>query len=198
MNLNLINDIINKAKESDLVQNFMEELSNHLENTNEKGVEKMSNLENNKELNNIKQENGLYQVVDFSADGVFLQDVYNNKVFEEKNIPQDLINKIGNDYILRYKNGTYNIEQELTDDFMNNLVGIQEYQKIKEDFIKQSNILEIDSNTHYKIQTREKDYSILSYGENNKNIIKVPNELMPYFTNEQTNLLYKNGKFEKI
>ena len=52
-----------------------------------------------------------------------------NKVFEETNISQDLKNKIGNDYILRYKNGEYIFEEKLTDDFMNGLIDIKEYQK---------------------------------------------------------------------
>ena len=39
------------------------------------------------------------------------------KEFEEVNIPEDLKNVISNDYILRYKNGTYIFEEKLTDDF---------------------------------------------------------------------------------
>ncbi len=189
MNLDFFNDLINKVKESDVVQNFMEELSNHLEKANEKGENQTNSHQNN------KQEN-LYQVVDFSANGVFLQNTNNNKIFEETNMPQEIMDKIGNDYILSYENGTYNIEEEITEDFMNSMVGIQEYEKIKQDFINESNILEIDPNTHYKVQTRNKDYTMLSYGENST--LKVPNELIPYFTNEQTILNYKDGKFEKV
>ena len=189
MNLDFFNDLINKVKESDVVQNFMGELSNHLEKANEKGENQTNSHQNN------KQEN-LYQVVDFSANGVFVQNTNNNKIFEETNMPQEIMDKIGNDYILSYENGTYNIEEEITEDFMNSMVGIQEYEKIKQDFINESNILEIDPNTHYKVQTRNKDYTMLSYGENST--LKVPNELIPYFTNEQTILNYKDGKFEKV
>lgn len=189
MNLDFFNDLINKVKESDVVQNFMEELSNHLEKANEKGENQTNSHQNDKQ-------ESLYQVVDFSANGVFLQNTNNNKIFEETNMPQEIMDKIGNDYILSYENGTYNIEEEITEDFMNSMVGIQEYEKIKQDFINESNILEIDPNTHYKVQTRNKDYTMLSYGENNT--LKVPNELIPYFTNEQTILNYKDGKFEKV
>lgn len=189
MNLDFFNDLINKVKESDVVQNFMEELSNHLEKTNKKGENQTNSYQNDKQ-------ESLYQVVDFSANGVFLQNTNNNKIFEETNMPQEIMDKIGNDYILSYENGTYNIEEEITEDFMNSMVGIQEYEKIKQDFINESNILEIDPNTHYKVQTRDKDYTMLSYGENNT--LKVPNELIPYFTNEQTILNYKDGKFEKV
>ena len=130
MSLDLINDIVNKVKESDFVNNFMEELSNHLANVKEKGEDQMSNENtNSNELNEFRKENELYQVVDFSSKGVYLQNMSTNKVFEETNIPQDLRNQIANDYILRYKNGEYIFEEKLTDDFMNGLIDIQEYQK---------------------------------------------------------------------
>ena len=127
MRLDLINDIVNKVKESDFVNNFIEELSNHLANVKEKGENQMSNENTNS--NEFRKENELYQVVDFSSKGVYLQNMSTNKVFEETNIPQDLKNKIGNDYILRYKNGEYIFEEKLTDDFMNGLIDIKEYQK---------------------------------------------------------------------
>ena len=127
MSLDLINDIVNKVKESDFVNNFIEELSNHLANVKEKGENQMSNENTNS--NEFRKENELYQVVDFSSKGVYLQNMSTNKVFEETNIPQNLKNKIGNDYILRYKNGEYIFEEKLTDDFMNGLIDIQEYQK---------------------------------------------------------------------
>ena len=128
MSLDLINDIVNKVKESNLVNNFMEELSNHLANVKEKGENQMSNDNTNSNaLDEFRKENELYQVVDFSSKGVYLQNMSTNKVFEETNIPQDLKDKIGNDYILRYKNGEYIFEEKLTDDFMNGLIDLKEY-----------------------------------------------------------------------
>ena len=197
MDLGIFNDLIDKVKDSDLVQSFITELSNHLEKTNLKeGQEKTQKKSN--ELNSHREENALYQVVDFSSDGVFLQNTDNNLVFEEKDIPKELLERISNDYILRYKDGTYMLEEELTDDFMNSMVGIQEYKQIQENFKNESNILEISPSTHYTINSRQKDYTILNYGENNKNTIKVPNELIPYFTNDQSVLCYKDSKFEKV
>lgn len=198
MDLDVFQDLINKVKDSDLVQNFITELSNYLEKTNSKEGNKMTNNEKVSELNNHREENCLYQVVDFSSDGVFLQNTNNNAIFEEKNMPKELMDKISNDYILRYKDGNYVIEEELTDDFMNSMVGVQEYKRIQENFEKESNILKIDPNTHYNVSSRNEDFTVLSYGENSKNTIEVPNELLPYFINEQTVLNYKNGKFEKF
>ena len=64
---------------------------------------------------NFKQEDCLYQVVDRSLNGVYLQNLNNNKVFEEKELSKELLDKIGNDYILRYINGEYFFEEELTE-----------------------------------------------------------------------------------
>ena len=198
MDLGIFNDLINKVKDSDLVQDFITELSNYLEKINLKEGKQMVNQEKTNNLSSYREGNCLYQVVDFSSNGVFLQNTNNNAVFEEKNMPKELMDKISNDYILRYKDGNYVIEEELTDDFMNSMVGVQEYKRIQENFEKESNILKIDPNTHYNVSSRNEDFTVLSYGENSKNTIEVPNELLPYFINEQTVLSYKNGKFEKF
>lgn len=193
MSLDLFNDLVNKVKESDFVNNFIDELTDYLKNANEKGETQLNNEQNNN-LDTYRQENCLYQVVDFSSNGVFLQNTDNDKIFEETNISQELLDKIGNDYILRYKDGKYIIEEELTDNFMNSMVGIQEYRKIKEEFEKESNILEIDSNTKFNVDLRNSDNTILSYGKE-KNTIEVPNALIPYFAVEGNVLKYDNGKF---
>lgn len=195
MNLDFFNDLFNKVKESDFVQKFTEELSNYLEKANEEGRGQLAVQENNKNLYTYREENALYQVVDFSSNGVFLQNTNTDVTFEETDIPQDILDKIGNDYILRYTDGKYVVEQELTEDFMNSMIGIQEYRKIQEQFEKESNILHIDANTKFNVLSRDSDYTMLSYGE--KDTIKVPNALVPFFTNEQSVLVYKNGKFEK-
>lgn len=192
MNLDFFNDIINNVKENNFIQNFMTELSNYLEKNAEKGVNELNTQENKKVTNN-REENCLYQVVDFSSNGVYLQNTNNNVIFEETEISQELKDRISNDYILRYKDGKYIYEEELTQNFMNSMVSVQEFQKIKEDFINDSNILELDPNTQYKIETRENDYTILSYADNKT--MKVPNELIPFFAKEQSILYYKDGKF---
>ena len=179
MGLDLLHDLVNKVKESDFVENFIEELSDYLGEKNNMELEDKGNL---------------YQVVDFSSKGVYLRDVNTNKIFEETNLPQELKEKIGNDYVLSYKNGKYQYEEELTDKFMNSLVDISTYQGIKNKFEKETNILEIEENTVFKLQNKDERNSILSYGENNN--IKVPNELIPFFSKEGANLIYKNGKFD--
>lgn len=195
MSLDLFNDLINKVKESDFVNNFINELTDYLKNTNEKGETQLNNEQSNK-LDIYREENCLYQVVDFSSKGVLLQNTNNDKIFEETNISKETLDKISNDYILRYKDGKYIIEEELTDDFMNSMIGIQKYTKIKENFEKESNILRLDLNTKFNIKIRNKDYTLLTYDEG-KNTIKVPNALVPYFAVEGNTLKYENGKFVK-
>ena len=232
MNLDIFNDLIDKLKESDLVQNFIEELSNHLENSKEKEKNNIMNInsieekyklnseyanklkiernkileeqarnfnndeslyyvsyknsfnnnyqiiefnkinenksfyitgeelpknisvgkvmrkiddkyeidnditkqimkkvedcaevlanEQNEELKKYRQEGAIYQVVDHSSKGEFLQNKDNNVIFEETTLSEELMDKISNDYILSYKNGEYVYEEELTDDFFQN------------------------------------------------------------------------------
>ena len=185
MGLEIFNDIINKVKESDFVKNFIEELTDYLKNKGEVKVE-----------DNLLKEETLYQVVDFSSKGVYLRNTENNKIFEETNINEDLKGKLGNDYILSYKNGKYLYEEELTDKFMNSLVDIGEYQKIKSKFEKETNILKINKNETFKVEERKEDTTILGYGNNEK--IEVPNELIPFFSKIGTNLSYKSGKFQIV
>lgn len=124
MNLEVINNIVNETKENNVVQSFLKELSNYLEKQT-KGSESNMIFKKKKSENDLKVEDCLYQVVDRSKDGVYLQNLKTNKVFEETSLPKDILDKIGNDYILRYKNGEYIFEEELTDDFFSGLDDIE-------------------------------------------------------------------------
>ena len=65
------------------------------------------------------------------VNGEYYQDVEiltnENGEIEETNIPEDLKNVISNDYILRYKDGTYIWEEELTDKFYEGLIDVKKY-----------------------------------------------------------------------
>ena len=196
MNLNLVNELMKKGIQNNIVQSFIKELSNYLENINEKGENELDKQDINNNLEKYRKEDRLYQVVDMSTNGVILQDTKNNVTFEETKISEDIKDKIQNDYILKYKNGEYVIEDEMTEDFFDSLVGIKEYKNIQQKFIEESDILQIDQNVRYKIDKKKDDYTTLKYGEDEKKI-DVPNALLPYFTDEDTVLYYKNGKFEK-
>ena len=177
MNLEIFNKLMDNAKENNPVQEFIKELSEFLEKASEKTMQ----------VNKNRQENCLYQVVEIGTNYAYLQNTNTNIVFKENDIDKEVLGKLNNDEILRYKNGKYIIEEELTQKFFDSLVGIKEYKKIQENFIKESNILEHDPNTRYKIENREKDYTILKY-ENGT--IKVPNALVPFFANNESILYY--------
>lgn len=184
MNLDLINSLFNNAKNSQFVKNFMRELSETLQKSNK-----------NIKQDNLKQENVLYQVVKMDVDGAYLYNTNNNIISKETDIPEQFLDEIGNDTVLRYKNGEYSIEEELTQKFMDSLVDVKEYKEIQDKFLKESEILENDENTRYKIEKRNDDYSILSFGKNSENTIKVPNALIPFWANSKDTVYFKNGKF---
>ncbi len=186
MNLDLINNLFNNAKNSQFVGEFMKELSEVLKKSNK-----------NIKQDNLKQENVLYQVVDMDVDGAYLYNTNNNIISKETDISEDFLDEIGNDTVLRYKNGEYIIEEELTQQFMDSLVDIKEYKEIQDKFLKESNILQNDENTKYRIEERKDDYSVLSFGENNECAIEVPNALIPFWANSNDKLYFKNGKFNR-
>lgn len=90
------------------MQFFIEELSNYLEKLDNKL------FDNNIKNNNLKQENCIYQVVEMGTDGAYLQNTNNNKISKETDISKEVLDKIGNDSVLIYKNGKYIVEEELT------------------------------------------------------------------------------------
>lgn len=194
MNLDFLNNLGNALKENKIVQNFMNELSNYLEKVNN---DLASQNINTVKTNSLKQENTIYQVVEIDVDGAYLQNTMNNKISKEIDIPKELLKKIGNDTVLKYKDGKYIIEEELTQKFLDKLVGIKELEKIQEDFKDNTNILNIDSNTVYQIETKNNSKSILSYENNEKKRIEVPNELIPFWAKEGEKLIYQDGIFER-
>ena len=194
MNLDFLNNLGNALKENKIVQNFMNELSNYLEKVNNDLANQNINTV---KTNSLKQENTIYQVVEIDVDGAYLQNTMNNKISKEIDIPKELLKKIGNDTVLKYKDGKYIIEEELTQKFLDKLVGIKELEKIQEDFKDNTNILNIDSNTVYQIERKNNSKSILSYENNEKKRIEVPNELIPFWAKEGEKLIYKDGIFER-
>ena len=183
MNLDLFNNLFKGTKENNSVQDFIKELSDKLEKNND-----ISN-------DVLKQENCLYQVVEIGTDSAFLQNTRNNRVSEETDIPKEILDKIGNDTVLQYKNGQYIVEEELTQKFLDSLIGIQEYTDIQQRFSEEYNMDNMDPNIKYIIDAKENDYSILSYGDNHQNTLKVPNALIPFWAKTGDYLYYKNNEF---
>jgi len=178
---NIKNNLDNKIEE------FINELSENLEISNQK----------NEKLKNLREEDCLYYVIDSNLDTVYLKNLNNNISFEEKNLPQELKNQLFTDCFLRYKNGEYIWEKDLTEKFWDTLVTPKELEEIKEKFIQESKIQENNLDTKYRAVEHEdeKDYTILSYDNENKTI-KVPNALLPFGVDNKKVYIYKDGKFE--
>lgn len=194
MNLDLFNNLVNNVKENNIVQSFIKELSNYLEKQNNKLLNEEYNRKDN---GTLKQENCLYQVVETDVDGVYLQNIENNNVSKEIDISKEILNKISNDSVLRFKDGSYIYEEELTKQFYDSLIDVKQYKNIQDNFVKESNILEIDLDTIYKIELSKDNYCLLSYENNGKNTIEVPKELIPFWAKNGDNLYYKNGEFNR-
>lgn len=179
MNLDFFNDLKNNI-EKNSTKKFMNELSDF--------------------LNKSDIEEGLYQVIDFGNDSVFLKNTDTNKIFEEKYLPEEIKNKISNDYVLKYENGKYSIDQDITDKFMESMISIKEFRNIKETFLESSGIKEIPENEKFKILTKNDNFTVLCYGEGELNKIEVPNALIPFFANTDKILKfnYETGKFETM
>ena len=139
-------------------------------------------------------ENTLYQVVDFSENGVYLQNTDTNEIFEETELSDDLMDLIQNDSILRFIDGDYIIEEELTEEFMNSMLGIKEFRDMQSNFIENSGINENDVETTYVVNEINDDYLLLSYSDGD---IQVPRPLTPFFINIGDSLKFIDGKFQK-
>ena len=184
MELDFFNNLLKNIKGNNVVQNFINELSDYLENLSKKD-------------DGLKQEDCIYQVVDIGRDGAYLQNVNNNKIMYKTDIPMELLNKIGNDTVLRYQKNNYIIDEELTQKFLDNLVGIKEYGEIQNNFAQESNILKNDPNTKYKIEMKNENYYILSYKTDEIHKLKVPKELIPFWAKCGENLYYEDEKFKR-
>ena len=173
----------------DKVENFLNELSANLNNSKEKVADNQDTR-----LNVLREEDCLYYVIDSDLETVYLQNLNNNIKFKETHISPEIKREVFTDCILRYKNGEYIWDKELTDKFMNSLVSASELSKIKEEVVKESNIEENAPDTHYNVLLHGDEHTILSYDETKT--VKVPNVLMPFGVDNKKVYIYKNGKFE--
>ena len=164
---------------------FINELSQSLEKESERKSE-------------FEQEDCLYYVVEENIDFVYLQNMNTDEIFKETNLSQDIKQNLMEGQMLRYKNGTYYIDEEETEKYENSLVDVKEYTKIKEEFMVNSGILGNDINTRYKVlsQNKEEGFTVLTYEMNGTKEIKVSNELLPYVVNDKKVFYYEDGKFK--
>lgn len=63
-------------------------------------------------------EDNLYIVIQNTLHSAYLQDIKTGKIFEEVNFPDNVMNSLCNGAIIRYTNGKYIFEEELTKENM--------------------------------------------------------------------------------
>ena len=78
--------------------NKLQELSNSLSKTNTK-----------------TREDGLYYALNANPDRIYLTKFGERKVFEATDLPDEIRKVVSEGFILRYKKGRYEIDEELTD-----------------------------------------------------------------------------------
>ena len=187
MRLEFLEELKNNL--DDTVENFLDEISTHFNNFKEK-VE----MAQDTTVNELREEECLYYVIDSDLETVYLQNLNNNIKFKETDISPEIKKEVFTDCILRYKNGEYIWDKELTDKFMNTLVSAGEFNEIKEKFRQESKIEENAPDTCYNVVSHGDEHTILSYDGTKS--VKVPNVLMPFGVDNKKVYIYKNGKFE--
>ena len=101
--------------DNDATSKFIQEATEYAKNLLEK---------QEKDIAQYREENCLYCVVDSDLEVVYLKNLNNNKIFQETNLPEDIKKTVFKDCILRYKNGEYSWERELTDKYMSSFESI--------------------------------------------------------------------------
>lgn len=103
---------LEEEKLCDKSLDFLREVLGDLERVNEK-------IKSRLEKGEIYKENELYYVYSYSPEKVFITRQGSNNIELIKNLPEELSENLSEGFILRYKNGTFIIDEELTEKSMN-------------------------------------------------------------------------------
>ena len=100
MDLNLIKDVVKEIQKNDIVEKFMSELSNF--------------LENNQEINKNRKEGHLYLVTEDRNGEVYLWDFTDKPEHEFKEVitSEELLKVAKEGAMLQYKDGKYELYSE--------------------------------------------------------------------------------------
>lgn len=117
MNLDFFKELKNSLSNNE-VKEFMKELADYMNNIKEK-ISKPKDI----------IEEGLYYVLDGNPNKVYLTKFNSKKVFEATDLSKEIKNAISEGFILRYKNGEYIVDEELTEKNFEGLLNIDEYKE---------------------------------------------------------------------
>lgn len=89
----------NKNQKTEIT-GFLQELSNHLKKAHQKPIERQEDL---------------YYVLNANPKQIYLTKFGDKKVFKATDLPENIRQVVSEGFILRYKDGKYEIDEELTD-----------------------------------------------------------------------------------
>ena len=118
MNLDFFKEIKNSLSNNNEFKEFMQELADYMKELKEK-ISKPKDI----------IEEGLYYVLDGNSNKVYLTKFNSKKVFEADDLPEEIKNTVSEGFILRYKNGEYTVDEELTEKNFEGLLNIDEYKE---------------------------------------------------------------------
>lgn len=113
MNLDFFRGLKNNLSNNNDIKEFLNELADYMNGLKEKKLKQKNN-----------REEGLYYVLDGKPNKVYLTKFNSKKVFEATDLPQEIKNIVSEGFILRYKDGEYRIDEELTDKNFEGLLNI--------------------------------------------------------------------------
>ncbi|MBQ3145528.1 MAG: hypothetical protein IJB90_03030 [Clostridia bacterium] len=117
MKLDFFKELKNSLNNNE-VKEFMQELADYMKDLKEK-ISKPKDI----------REEGLYYVLDGNPDKVYLTKFNSKKVFEADDLPIEIKNSVSEGFILRYKNGKYTVDEELTEKNFEGLLNIDKYKE---------------------------------------------------------------------
>ena len=115
MKLDFFKELKNCLRNNE-IKEFMQELTDYMQDLKEK----------NSKPKDIR-EDGLYYVLDGNPDKVYLTKFDSKKVFEANDLPKEIKKAVSEGFVLRYKNGEYTVDEELTEKNFEGLLNIDEY-----------------------------------------------------------------------
>lgn len=189
MNLDFFTNLVNDVKSHSFTSQFIDELTKYLNNI--KGNIAENQMMPRNDIEKYRKEDNLYIVVEKGLNSAYLQDVNTDMIFEETLFSDDLFDLLHNDVVIRFKDGQYIYENEITNKWIDSFISTDEHNQLLTELMHEPNFSEIDfESTTFNITSCHDNYTILSYGENNKDTLKVPNKLIDYWADNNSILYY--------
>lgn len=223
MNLELFNDLFQKAKENNLIQNFIQELGNYLENhtLENKQENEKSLLEQIKEQNKItaeyrdkmsqerrnilenyasqtKEQGTVYYIYDKSGNNYLLSIGEEARSHEIIKIPENNLPKgAGVDSILREENGNYVLDKEATKIITEEMT--QKFQELLEEQNKKMQERRIEGHLYEFVEKAGKSIFLIDKNENTGKVFEEVEFKPEIFENakEGDTFQYLNGQYQK-